>query len=185
MTFVPDPEDSQKVSSLQNNSPTGVEDVMIIDTQSGDSVSEFEVPSCPPAIGRGKAFNMSIYQNITPQQVDCLPYDVDGTEMYCININPEEDYKKKYTDGRCFRLTYTSRKGFDGERKIGTCLGNFTCENPECSFFKGTGHYNTHPFTGRQVKFCYSCQCSAIRKPCRAIKCTEYNKASGFLSLSL
>ena len=175
-TMVPGPEDSQ-------SSPAN--DVVIIHSESGYSVASFQVPSSPPKIGRGKSFDLSIYENITPEQVDTLPHDIDGIKMYCININDDEDYKKKYQDGRYFKLTNTTRKGFDGDMKIGTCMGNYECENPECSYLKESGQPNHHQFTGRNMKFCFTCQCSVTRRKCGAIKCTKFSKSTGLLIVYL
>ena len=132
-------------------------------------------------IGRGKAFDMSIFQTIPPKKVDMLPHDINGRAVYCININDGEDYKKKYLDGRYFKLTNTSRKGFEGERKIGKCQGNLRCTNPQCPFVKESGNQNTHQFTGRKDKFCFSCNCLATKEKCGAIKCIEYDRTRSIL----
>ena len=159
------------------------EDVIILDNTSGNSVSEFQVPTTPETIRRGKAFELSMFNNVTPQKVDYLPHNIDGLKVYCINIAEDEDHKKKYVDGRYFKLTNTTRKGFEGDRKIGKCLGNYICHNPECPFLKEAGHPNTHQFIGRKEKFCFSCECLSTRKMCGAVKCIEYNKASGLMTV--
>ena len=98
----------------------------------------------PETIRRGKAFELSMFNNVTPQKVDHLPHNIDGLKVYFINIAEDEDHKKKYVDGRYFKLTNTTRKGFEGDRKIGKCLGNYICHNPECPFLKEAGHPNSH-----------------------------------------
>ena len=172
-------QDITSCNGSQNES-TEYEDVIIMDN-SGNSVSEFQIPTSTETIRRGKAFNLSIFKNVIPEQVDCVPHDINGRKMYCINISEEEDHKKKYIDGRYFKLTNTSRKGFEGDRKIGKCVGNYICTNPECPFLKESGEANTHQFTGRKDKFCFSCDCLATRKMCGAIKCIEYSPASGLM----
>ena len=118
------------------------------------------LPDIPEPILRGKFFDMSKFNKIYPEIVQSLPHDINGTKMYIIDCSglDENDWQKKYKDGRYFRLNTSKRKGFRGLRRIGKCLGNYQSTNKECPIFQSTGKANKHQF--KKVggnKFCFSC----------------------------
>ena len=106
------------------------------------------LPDIPEPILRGKFFDMSKFNKIYPEIVQSLPHDINGTKMYIIDCSglDENDWQKKYKDGRYFRLNTSKRKGFRGLRRIGKCLGNYQSTNKECPIFQSTGKANKHQF---------------------------------------
>lgn len=138
-----------------------------------------------PVISKGKYFNMSQFQNLIPEVVEKLPQDINGTKLYLIDCKEAEgyDWQKTYRDGRFFTLNTSRRKGFRGSRRIGKCNGNFECKNEECPMIKN-GIPNCHQFkTVGSMKFCFSCDTLAERKPCNAVKCVEYSDSSKLLTV--
>ena len=70
----------------------------------------------------------------------------------------EGEYIDKYKDGRWFEMHTSSRKGLDGHRKMGVCIGSLMCKNNTCLKLLTEGVCNTNEFSrdsGADV--CKSC----------------------------
>ena len=75
------------------------------------------------------SFSMEEYKDMVPTVVAEIPYDIDGTRWYMIDVPEEDAFFAKYRDGRFFQLHTSRRKGFNGVRRLGKCRGNFVCDN--------------------------------------------------------
>ena len=121
------------------------------------------------------SFSMEEYKDMVPTVVAEIPYDIDGTRWYMIDVPEEDAFFAKYRDGRFFQLHTSRRKGFNGVRRLGKCRGNFVCDNTSCPYFTENGSKNQHQFTTiGSKKFCYSCKSLAFRTPCPATKLVEF-----------
>jgi len=112
------------------------------------------------------------------QKVDFIPPNIDGLKVYRVACT-SKDLVKKTSDRRWFYMRTTSKSGFRGTRKVGTCLGSWSCINPECSFLKTEKVRNTTHFeykSGNRV--CYSCGKFASQAPCGARKLIQYSFGS-------
>ena len=121
------------------------------------------------------SFSMEEYKDMIPTVVAEIPYDIDGTRWYMIDVPEEDAFFAKYRDGRFFQLNTSRRKGFNGVRRLDKCRGNFVCDNTSCPYFTENGSKNQHKFTTiGSNKFCYSCKSLAFRTPCPATKLVEF-----------
>ena len=85
------------------------------------------------------SFSMEEYEDVVPTVVAEIPYDIDGTRWYMIDVPEEDAFFAKYRDGRYFQLHRSRRKGFNGVRRLGNCRGNFVCDNTSCPYFTENG----------------------------------------------
>ena len=73
----------------------------------------------------------------------------------------------------------SSKSGFRGIRKVGTCLGSWSCCNDECSFLKTEKVRNTCHFIYKAgSRMCYSCGQFAAQAPCGARKLIQHSFGS-------
>ena len=79
---------------------------------------------------RKLSFSMEEYKDMVPTVVAEIPYDIDGTRWYMIDVPEEDAFFAKYRDGRFFQLHTSRRKGFNGVRRLGKCRGNFVRIHP-------------------------------------------------------
>ena len=120
-------------------------------------------------------FTLQEFKDMVPDVVAEIPYDINGTKWYMIDVPQEDTFFTKYRDGRYFQLNTSRRKGFNGIRRVGKCRGNFVCENTDCPYLIENGSKNEHQFTTLEgKKFCYSCHTLSFRKECTATKLVEY-----------
>ena len=75
------------------------------------------------------------YQDVVAE----IPYDIDGTRWYIIDVPEEDAFFAKYRDGRFFQIHTSRRKGFNGVRRLGKCRSNFACDNTSCPYFTENG----------------------------------------------
>ena len=59
--------------------------------------------------------------------VEEVPWDLSGDCVYKIKCT-EENWIKKYEDGRWFYLQNSTHNGLRGHRKKGKCFGSFICQ---------------------------------------------------------
>ena len=140
----------------------------------------------PPSLDYRKKihFDMKPFSGMLPTVVNKIPYSVDGTQYYMIEVPEDQFFCDKYKDGRYFLLNTSRRKGFRGVRRVGKCRGNFICGNDECPFFRQESTRNRSQFrTLRDQKFCFSCNTLAHRSPCGAVKMIEYDLQRRILSI--
>ena len=126
-------------------------------------------------------FPIHLYrEGVRPKKVDCLPENIDGLKCYKVKCNGKTLIKNT-TDRRWFYMRTTSKAGFRGIRKVGTCQGSWVCVNPECSFLKtekrqNNSHFELHCGT----RVCYSCGKLAGQVACGARKLISYSYGSEY-----
>ena len=117
--------------------------------------------------------NMLQFEGVEIEEVDDVPIDINGTHIYRINC-PENEWIVHQKDHHWWKMQTSSRKGFQGERKIGTCQGHFICTNRKCDQVKVGMSENQFCF--QQVgpyKICSTCGMFIEQMGCGAMKLTE------------
>ena len=123
-------------------------------------------------------FPVHLFSRCTPKKVQFLPPNIDGLKVYRVSCTAK-DIVKKTTDRRWFYMRTTSKSGFRGIRKVGTCMGSWSCQNPECSFLKTEKTRNTTHFEYKAgSRACYSCGQFAAQAPCGARKLIQHSFGS-------
>ena len=84
---------------------------------------------------RRTSFDMNPFKGMIPYVVEKIPYDINGTKYYMIDVPEDQQFFVKYRDGRYFDMNTSTRKGFRGVRRLGKCRGNFVCRNPGCPYY--------------------------------------------------
>ena len=108
-------------------------------------------------------------------RVEEIPWDVDRDQKYTIECE-EEEYIDKSKDGPWFEMHTSSRKGLDGRRKSGVCIGSLMCENKSCPKLLTEGIPNTNEFTkDSNIDVCKSCGYFVPHAPCGVLKLVEYD----------
>ena len=132
-------------------------------------------------ISRGKPFPTWYFERIEPQHVTCIPLDITGTNVYKIKTNAA-NWSKVTSDLRHFHMLTSSREGFVGQRRIGTCLGSYVCRNRKCPFVLTSKDRVPNkvswriPRGRRSVCMCSICDPIGHREGCGARKLVEYDK---------
>ena len=86
---------------------------------------------CKRVKGSKGKLNFNLFEHMVPESVDKMPWDVNGNSIYLIPTT-DEYWHDKQLDGRLWIFTTSSKKGFNGICKFGTCQGWLICMNPEC-----------------------------------------------------
>ena len=97
-----------------------------------------------------------------------------------MKVSPGE-WLKVTSDNQHFLIMTSSRKGFTGEIRIGTCMGSYVCNNPQCPFVRTSQNQapnkvSWHILRGqRGVRICTICDHIGEREGCGCKKLIEYN----------
>ena len=140
------------------------------------------------SVSRGRPFPTWYFNSIPPQWVHKIPDDINGIKYYKLKIH-EHLWHVLTSDRRHFRMLTSSREGFMGERRIGTCKGSFVCKNKECPFIKTSQCNQPNKVSWRNVrgnmnfKICAICDHVAQRISCGAKKLIEYDYSSRIASV--
>ena len=135
------------------------------------------------SVSRGRPFPTWFFNTIIPKYLKKIPDDIDGTQLYKVPIR-EHLWHVPTSDKRHFRMLTSSREGFTGERRIGTCKGSFVCNNKACPFirtsqFQQPNKVSWHNIRGNlNFKVCAICDHVAQRIYCGAKKLVEYDYAA-------
>ena len=87
-------------------------------------------------------------------------------------------------DGHWFEMHTSSRKGLDGRRKSGVCIGSFMCESKSCPKLLTEGIPNTNKFTkDSNIDVCKSCGCFVPHAPCGVLKLVEYDRDTKMMTV--
>ena len=163
-------------TSVPTNENSDVE-VVSSDNSERDIPQHFQREDRPKQRKYAKSarFNCTKFLQMEKEYVNRVPWDVDDTHYYVISTNKDEwiDCSK---DGRWYTMHTSSRKGFKGIRKTGTCRGSLMCENTKCSKLLTEGVCNTNEFSidlGAYV--CKCCGYYGVRANCGAKKMTEFD----------
>ena len=197
--FLPPPPPQQFTSSSENTSGISAttcsssEDMTFSndephmatsDTNSRSSspfdIDEFEMKNLLTNISRGKPFPTWFFDGFSPLNVDHIPDDIDGTALYKIKVK-DNDWHRVTRDKRHFVMHTTSREGFTGIRRIGTCLGSFVCRNEQCPFILTSPERIPNkvswrvPRGKRHIRICTICDHIGVREGCGAKKLVEFD----------
>ena len=132
------------------------------------------------SVSRGRPFPTWYFNSVQPTFVNRLPDNIDGTSLFKIKIK-DHMWHAVTGDKRHFRMLTSSREGFYGERRIGTCKGSFVCNNSQCPFILTSHRGQPNKVSWRNVtgiyhfKVCAICDHVAQRKHCGAKKLIEYD----------
>ena len=75
-----------------------------------------------------------IWKNRFPEDVEELPFNIDGTCVFRLNFQ-EDEIKKSTNDNRPWNVWVTTNsKACPGVRRKTTCSGSFKCTNSKCMF---------------------------------------------------
>ena len=131
--------------SNQNFAELPGRDCAEINDEQGDEDDHlaFAPPPLPGANRKklkSKKGKLDLYQfeNFQPQCVEMMPWDVHGNGIYLISCT-EEFWHDRQQDGHHWQFTMSLKKGLDGIRKFGTCVGSNICMNPKCALFTSEG----------------------------------------------
>lgn len=113
-------------------------------------------------------FNVERWAECPEESVEEIPTHIDGWCKFVIACN-YQDVMKLTKDGRPWRTS--SRKHFNGMRRVTRCKGSFTCAEESCLFKKQHGKCNKYHFeTKSGMKSCFTCGSTPEVVPCKAIK---------------
>ena len=130
------------------------------------------------------SFDMTPFRGMIPDVVDKCPGNIDGLRYYICDVPADDTFFQKYWDHRYFKMNTSSRKGFNGVRRVGVCRGNYICNNSMCGFLEENRKQNEVQFkTVGKRKFCSVCDCLVARKPCGAQKMIEFHFGARLLEI--
>ena len=115
--------------------------------------------------------------------VEEVPWDLSGDCVYKIKCT-EENWIKKYEDGRWFYLRNSTHNGLRGHRKTGKCFGSFICQRGNCPKLTTEDIVNTIDFhwVGKDSYVCACCGHPAECIYCGVIKAVEFDRSTGTLT---
>ena len=140
------------------------------------------LPTSNRRYGTRGHFDYTAFLYRIPEEVDCVPRDIDGTQLFFIRVT-DTNWKTKKVDQRWFEMYTSQRSGFKGtSRRRGQCMGNFICGNVACPKVIASGCERSISAIARGGKhFCRTCGEMLCRSPCDAVKIVEYYKNRGVL----
>jgi hypothetical protein len=118
------------------------------------------------------------------EQVDKLPYNIDGNVVYRLPYNPSKKMKSSL-DGRPWKTWVTSlRKGLAGVRRRANCKGSYKCCNLDCSYKRQYKTVNRTQFEkeGGEI-VCKCCGMQGIHVACSAVKVWEFPRNSKLVTI--
>ena len=127
---------------------------------------------------------MSLWQNVNVSFVEQLPFDIDGLVIYRLTFDPNKRMRSS-KDGRPWRTwVSSSRKGFNGKRRIARCNGGYKCKNIKCLFLKMYNKNNKLQFEDdKGIKSCSSCSERATKVDCHAQKIWEFEESEQYVTV--
>ena len=96
---------------------------------------ESEMEALLRNISRGKPFPRWYFTNIPVKHVSTIPKDINGIALYKMKVSPGE-WLKATSDNQHFLIMTSSCEGFTGKIRIGTCMGSYVYNNPQCPFVR-------------------------------------------------
>ena len=129
--------------------------------------------------GRNKKNHLNTwkFQRMEPSDVDEVPYRITGTHILRLDVDDKEKMMTRAQDGRWWHFSDSTKKGFTGIRKFGTCMGSRACPNISCLKVVGDGIVNNSDFKkkGKDVYLCEHCGHYAVQVYCGCFKVLEYH----------
>ena len=132
----------------------------------------------------GKSFPFHLFKCVPTMSVDKVPLDLNGTSVFSVHCE-SQDWNDKAQDHWHFNMVTCRVKGFDGKRKLGKCLGNFSCTNKDCPKVlcdaEGRPNRTNFNFSGGK-RYCFSCGFEVTqRQECGARKLMVYENTTELL----
>ena len=120
-------------------------------------------------------FPEHIFEDVQPQEVNSIPYNIDGNHTYAITTQTKK-WHKLQEDGRWFVMHSSTVRNSNMVRKTGKCMGSYQCNNNDCPKFTSGKGRNTYAFTriGFNLYECKTCGGVAEREFCGAMKLTKF-----------
>ena len=130
-------------------------------------------------------FPTQLFQGMEPTVVDYLPGDIDGLKLYKIKVKTKNIWVHA-ADLRYFKMNTSARHALTGKRKVGYCMGSYTCTNFKCPFLntnKMSKRNSSQFFNLDGKKACKHCGLWAKNTLCPARKMAEYDSVSQMLTV--
>ena len=120
-------------------------------------------------------FPEDIFEDVEPQEVNSVPYNIDGNHSYSIKTQNRK-WHKFQEDGRWFLMHTSTVRNSNIVRKTGKCMGSYQCNNDDCPRYTSGKGRNTYAFTriGFNLYECKTCGAVAEREFCGAMKLTKF-----------
>ena len=133
---------------------------------------------------RCNRMDMSLLKEVMPQEVEELPWDIDGNIIFKIKCT-EDFWIDSVSDGCWWKVVQSSRKDLEGERKFATCMGSYICNNPECPKYTIEKVKNLIDFKGgpKGSYICKICGYYVTREHSGALKAARYDEGSGYITI--
>lgn len=113
-----------------------------------------------------------IWAGVPVEEVDHLPYDINGLKMYCLSYDPADTFASSVDGTKWGAYVSSRRSGFTGKRFLKSCKGSHRCPNEMCGYYRQYKEVNRVQFDKNGQ--CHSCGAEAEFVPCHAKKIWEY-----------
>ena len=124
--------------------------------------------------------NEKSYTDQEINEVQHVPYELNGKCMFIIRGVNETEWKDRHQDGRYFDLSDTKQKV--GTRRTGYCLGQNICKNIDCKFLAQYGVENMWQHHGSKFdRRCSYCKEKMDNVICLAAKVLYYHPVEQIL----
>ena len=121
-----------------------------------------------------------MFDNMEPEEVEYIPGDIDGLKLYQLEVT-NQNWTRLTSDLHYFTMTSSSKVGYHGKWKIGTCQGSWVCENKKCCFQSTSAENQPNRVNWKTVhgqknlKMCSICEHIAECEGCGACKLVGFN----------
>ena len=114
--------------------------------------------------------------DLTTENISQVPYNINGNHHYKIPVSGT-NWHKLQEDERWFFMRSSTMRHTNKVKKIGKCLGSYTCRNDTCPKYTSGKGRNTYAFTciGLNFQECKTCGSVAKREFCGALKSTTFD----------
>ena len=138
----------------------------------------------PPKYAK-KKLTPGIFCDITPKQVDEIPWEINGNVIYKMKYS-EDNLVRDTTDGRWFQLKNSGKVGLNGIRKVGSCHSSLICTCENCPKVTTENLYNKIYFKceGQKQYICGVCGYYAERVYCGCFKVVEFDWDKGEVTVT-
>jgi hypothetical protein len=129
-------------------------------------------------------FDISNWDVCAAEFVTKVPFDINGLRKYVITCS-REDMMQYAKDGRPWKTWVTSsRKGFNGVRRVARCKGSPMCGADDCPFLASERVPNRTQFKmNGACQECFTCGAPAVVVPCYAFKVIEFDETEQVMTV--
>jgi len=171
----------EHISTTASNGMITAGEELSDDTESTVAKLTEQLSQCTAQLARfrkqSEISNVDTWAGFPDQEVEKLPYDMDGLQKYIMKCQKSQMMKVSM-DGRPWKTwCTTTRKGFHGTRRRANCGGSNVCQSPTCPFYMEHGECNRVQFRKSNGHYvCFSCETVAEHVPCPSVKVWEYHE---------